>query len=68
MQKNEKNAKEYDNTKKDLVITEPPKLNLNNLPKDEVFKIKRINKLKSSINSFYNNKIKGKLNSKMKYI
>ena len=67
-ERNEKNEKTRDNTNNNLVITGQPKLSLNNLPKDEVFKVKSTNKFKNFISSFYKNKIKGKLSSKKKYI
>ena len=67
-ERNEKNEKTIDNTNNNLVITGQPKLSLNNLPKDEVFKVKSTNKFTNFISSFYKNKIKGKLSSKKKYI
>ena len=67
-ERNEKNEKTRDNTNNNLVITGQPKLSLNNLPKDEVFKVKSTNKFTNFISSFYKNKIKGKLSSKKKYI
>ena len=67
-ERNEKNEKTRDNTNNNLVIIGQPKLSLNNLPKDEVFKVKSTNKFKNFISSFYKNKIKGKLSSKKKYI